>query len=154
MNKFGRWLMLVLALALGANVGCRSNADGSGGSSSGGAQKGSPLEPILGSLDAPARGSTLRETGIVGGWAVAGSGVKKVSIYIDRQFVRFVGLDGKRPDIDKIYGKTYPGADMAGWTFVLDVSKMADGDHEMVMRVESNKGAVRDFDPVPFKVTH
>jgi len=151
MNQVGRWLVLVLALGLGANVGCRSNP---GGSSSG--QKGSaaPLEPILGSLDAPAKGSTLRETGIVGGWAVAGSGVKRVGIYIDRQFNRFVNLDGKRPDIAKLYGKDYPGADMAGWTFILDVSKMADGDHQMVMRVESNKGAIRDFDPVPFQVTH
>jgi hypothetical protein len=157
MNKFGRWLMmLTLAFALGANVGCQSSSNANGGSSSvgSGQQKGSSLEPILGSLDAPARGSTLRETGIVGGWAVAGSGVKRVSIYIDRQFVRFVGLDGKRPDIAKLYAKDYPGADMAGWTFVMDVSKMADGDHEMVMRVESNKGTVRDFDPVPFRVTH
>ncbi len=140
-NRCGVWL--VLAVWLGAGAGCRSNAGGK-----------PPLEPILGSLDAPAAGSTLRETGIVGGWAVAASGVKRVGIYIDRQFVRFIGLDGRRPDIARIYGKEFPGADMAGWTFVLDVSKMADGDHEMVMRVESKKGAVRDFDPVAFRVTH
>ena len=103
----------------------------------------------------PQRAARCARPGIVGGWAVAGSGCeKRVGIYIDRQFNRFVDLDGKRPDIAKIYGKDYPGADMAGWTFILDVSKMADGDHQMVMRVESKKGAVRDFDPVPFQVTH
>ncbi len=147
MKKLGRWLILILAAGLGANVGCRSNPDSNG-------PKGHDPEPILGSLDAPARGSTLRETGIVGGWAVAKYGVKRVGIYIDHQLIRYTETGGKRPDVGKIYGKDFPGADMAGWTFVLDVSKMADGDHQMMMRVESNGGGVREFDPVPFRVVH
>jgi hypothetical protein len=143
MKKFGMGLILILALGLGANVGCRSSPE----------QKGTP-EPILGSLDSPARGSTLRETGIVGGWALAGSGVKRIGIYIDRQLIRFEKTGGKRPDVGKIYEKDFPGAEMAGWTFILDVSKMADGDHEMVAKVESNKGAIRELGPVPFQVVH
>lgn len=147
MKKFGMWLILILALGLGANVGCRSNPPGN-------EPKGSALEPILGSLDAPAPGSKLRETAIVGGWAVAGSGVKRIGIYIDRQFIRFEKTGGKRPDVGKIYGKDYPDAELSGWTFILNVSKMADGDHEMVAKVESNKGAVRELGPVPFQVVH
>lgn len=143
MKKFSGWLILILAWGLGANVGCRSEQKGS-----------STPDPILGSLDAPARGSTLRETGIVGGWAVAGSGVKRIGIYIDRQFIRFEKTGGQRPDVGKIFEKDFPGAGMSGWTFILDVSKMADGDHEMVAKVESNKGAVREFGPVPFQVVH
>jgi hypothetical protein len=148
MKECGIWLILIiLAFGLGANVGCHSYSNDSG-------QKGPALEPILGALDLPARGSKLRETGIVGGWAVAESGVKRIAIYIDRQFVRFANIDGKRPDIAKLFGKEFPGAEMSGWTFMLDVSKMADGDHEMVAQVETNRGAVREFGPVPFQVVH
>jgi Bacterial Ig domain len=144
MKKLGRRLILILVFGLGANVGCRSRS----------AQKGSAPESVLGSLDAPTRGSTLRETAIVGGWAVAQSGVKRVGIYIDRQLIRFEKTGGKRPDVGQIYGQAFPGADLAGWTFVLDVSKMADGDHQMVAKVESNRGAVHELEPVPFQVIH
>lgn len=148
MKELGIWLILILAFGLGANVGCHSYSNGS-------EPKQRPaLEPILGALDLPARGSKLRETAIVGGWAVAESGVRRIAIYIDRQFIRFTKIDGQRPDITKLYGKDFPGAEMSGWTFMLDVSKMADGDHEMVAQVETNRGAVREFGPVPFQVVH
>ena len=72
MNKIVRGISLaaILAFGPGASVGCRP-------CSQNGAQVGVLLEPILGALDAPARGSTLRETGVVGGWAVAESGVRR-----------------------------------------------------------------------------
>jgi len=149
MKNIGLWLVMILALAPGANVGCRSRSDAPG------AQKSSVvLEPILGSLDAPTPGSTMRETGLVGGWALAGSGIRRIAIYIDRQFIRFVEVDGKRPDVGKIFSKDYPGAEKSGWTFILDVSKMADGNHELVAKAESNKGTFREFGPVPFQVVH
>jgi hypothetical protein len=37
---------------------------------------------------------------------------------------------------------------------MLDVTKMADGEHEIVTQVETNKGGMREFAPVPFQVTH
>jgi hypothetical protein len=149
MNKIVRGISLaaILAFGPGASVGCRP-------CSQNGAQVGVLLEPILGALDAPARGSTLRETGVVGGWAVAESGVKRIAIYIDRQFVAFAYIDGRRDDIAKLYEKDFPGAQLSGWTVVLDVSKMADGEHEMVAQVKTNKGGIREFGPVPFQVAH
>jgi hypothetical protein len=112
------------------------------------------LEPILGALDAPARGGKLRQTGVVGGWVVAESGVKRIAIYIDRQFVTFAYIDGRRDDIAKLYEKDFPGAQLSGWTVVLDVTKMADGEHEIVAQVKTNKGGIREFGPVPFQVAH
>jgi len=149
MNKIVRGISLAAFLAFGpgASVGCRP-------CSQNGEPAGVLLEPILGSLDAPARGSTLRETGVVGGWAVAESGVRRIAIYLDGQFISFAALDGKRPDIAKLYTKTFPNAETSGWTAVLDVSKMADGEHQMVAQVKTNKGGIREFGPVPFQVTH
>ena len=140
-------LAAMLAFGPGASVGCRPCSQNGG-------PAGVVLEPILGALDAPVRGSTLRETGVVGGWAVAESGVKRIAIYLDGQFVSFAALDGKRPDIAKLYTKTFPDAETSGWTAVLDVSKMADGEHQMVAQVKTNKGGVREFGPLPFKVAH
>jgi hypothetical protein len=140
-------LAAILAFGPGAGVGCRSCPQND-------SQGRAILEPILGSLDAPARGSTLRETGVVGGWAVAESGVKRIAIYLDGQFVSFESVDGKRPDIAKLYAKTFPNAEMSGWTAVLDFSKMADGEHRMVAQVETNRGGLREFGPVPFQVAH
>jgi hypothetical protein len=149
MNKIVRGISLaaILAFGPGASVGCRPCSQNGG-------PAGALLEPILGSLDAPARGSTLRETGVVGGWAVAESGVKRIAIYLDGQFVSFAALDGKRPDIAKLYSRTFPDAETSGWTAVLDVSKMADGEHQIVAQVKTNMGGIREFGPVPFQVAH
>jgi hypothetical protein len=148
MKKTVRGILLTAALVFGpgASVGCRPCTQGGPG--------GTMLEPILGALDAPTPGATLRETGVVGGWAVGESGVKRVAIYLDGQFASFAALEGKRPDIEKLYSKHFPNAETSGWTAVLDVTKMADGDHQMVAQVKTNKGGVREFGPVTFKVTH
>src|ERR1022692_4183582 len=88
MNRIVRGLSLaaILAFGPGASVGCRPCTQNGG-------PAGVILEPILGALDAPARGNTLRGTGIVGGWAVAESRVKRIAIYVDGQFVSFAPLD-------------------------------------------------------------
>jgi hypothetical protein len=149
MNRTLRGVSLaaILALGPGASIGCRPCPQSTG-------PAGALLEPILGALDKPAPGSTLRETAVVGGWAVAESGVKRIAIYLDGQFVSFETIDGKRPDIAKLYAKTFPDAELSGWTAVLDVSKMADGEHRMVAQAETNRGATREFGPVPFQVAH
>jgi hypothetical protein len=149
MNRIVRGLSLaaILAFGPGASVGCRPCTQNGG-------PAGVILEPILGALDAPARGNTLRGTGIVGGWAVAESRVKRIAIYVDGQFVSFAPLDAKRPDIAKLYAKTFPDAEASGWTTMLDVTGMADGEHQIVAQVKTNNGGIREFGPVPFKVAH
>jgi len=134
----GLGISLILVMGLGAIAGCRRAPVNNG------------KEVVEGSLDAPARGSTMREKGIVGGWAVADSGVKRVGIYMDRQLVQYTAPDVKREDIVKIF----PKAGMSGWTVMLDVSRAADGNHEITAKVESNSGNVREFGPVPFQITH
>jgi hypothetical protein len=138
MKKSRSFGMLILVIGLAAMTGCR-RAPVTGGK-----------EAIAGSLDAPARGSTMKEKGIVGGWAVADSGVKRVGIYMDRQLLQYTAPDVKREDIVKIF----PKAGNSGWTVMVDVSRVADGNHEIVAKVESNQGNVREFGPVPFQVTH
>jgi Bacterial Ig domain len=112
----------------------------------------SSLEPVLGSVDVPKPGATLRgSTVMVGGWAVAEQGVQRVAIYVDKQFVTFATLGGDRPDIAKAFA-SFPNAGKSGWNVVLNLSSMLEGNHEMVVQVKSKGGNVHDFPAIPFKV--
>ena len=117
----------------------------------GGSTQKSALEPILGSVDIPRRGASLTGTLTAGGWALAESGVDRVAIYIDKQFITFATLDGNRPDIVKAF-PGFPNAANSGWGVVIDLSQLVEGDHELLMQVKSKAGHIHDFPTVPFKI--
>jgi hypothetical protein len=141
------WLIAILALAIGATAGCCCGPHGDS------SNERDVLEPILGSLDAPVRGSTVRGLATFGGWAVAESQVKWVAIYIDRQLVSLTSVGGTREDVAKRYYKL-PAAAKSGFSVAIDTTPMAAGEHQIVAQVKSNLGAVREFGPVPFQVAH
>lgn len=111
----------------------------------------STLEPILGAIDAPASGSVAKQTLTAGGWAVAESGVQKVVLYIDRQFVAYASIGGQRPDIAKAYS-SFPNAATSGWGAIIDLSPFAEGDHQIVLQVKTKDGNTHDSPPVTFKI--
>jgi len=135
--------LLILALVL------TSSCSRSAGFKSG--QK-SALEPIVGAVDTPARGATLSGAPAFGGWALAESGVDRVAIYIDKEFITFATLGGSRPDIAKSNFASFPNAANCGWGAVVDLSQIVEGEHELVMQVKSKAGHVHDFPPVPIKI--
>jgi hypothetical protein len=111
-----------------------------------------PMEPILGTIDVPARGATVRGSMKINGWAVAKSGVDSVGIYIDRQFISYTRLGLGRPDVGKVF-PMFPGSSTSGWDTVVDFSPMPEGDHVIQLQVTSKAGHVHDvLPPVPFKV--
>ena len=112
----------------------------------------SSLEPILGAVDVPARDGTLkRGPAPVGGWAIAESSVRRVALYVDKQFVGYGTMGGNRPDIVKAY-PAFPNTATSGWNGVIDLSPFPEGDHQLVMQVETKAGNVHDLPLVPFKV--
>ena len=112
----------------------------------------SSLEPVLGAIDAPARDAVLKGgTVTAGGWAVAESGVKRVVLYIDKQFVGYATIGGDRPDIVKAFS-SFPDTATSGWNAAIDISPFPEGDHQMVLQVETKAGNVHDFPAVPFKI--
>ena len=112
-----------------------------------------PLEPILGNLDAPQPGAMVRGSTVVGGWVIAETGVQRIALYVDGQFVRFEVAEEKRPDIAKMY-PAFPGSSNAGWTTALDTSSMSDGEHQILAQVKTKSGAIRNLGPVTFRVVH
>jgi hypothetical protein len=112
----------------------------------------SSLEPALGAVDVPARDGTLKHGSVsVGGWAVAESTVQRVALYVDRQFVGYGTMGVNRPDIVKAF-PNFPNTATSGWNAVIDLSPFPEGDHQMVMQIETKAGNVHDLPAVPFKV--
>jgi hypothetical protein len=93
----------------------------------------------------------VKDTVAAGGWAVAETGVQRVALYIDQQFVGFAALGGGRPDIAKAY-PSFPDAGRSGWNVVIDLSRFTEGDHQIIMQVKTKAGNVHDFPAVPFKI--
>jgi len=111
-----------------------------------------PMEPILGTIDVPARGATVKGAMKINGWALAKSGVESVGIFVDRQFISYTRLGGGRPDVGKVF-PMFPGAATSGWETVVDFTPMLEGDHIIQLQITSKAGHVHDVvPPVPFKV--
>ena len=112
----------------------------------------SSLEPILGAVDVPARnGSVKRGPVPAGGWAIAESSVQRVALYVDKQFVGYGTMGSNRPDIVKAY-PAFPNTATSGWNGIMDLSPFPEGEHQLVMQVETKAGNVHDLAPVPFKI--
>jgi hypothetical protein len=137
-----RWIVLIVLL-LGISCGRAGSRQ---------TQTSSGLEPILGAVDSPARGATLRGSQAIGGWALAESGVDRVAIYIDKQFIAFAALGGSRPDIAKSSFASFPNSANCGWGAVIDFSQMLEGEHELVLQVKTKAGHLHDFPAVPFTI--
>jgi len=135
----------IVTVCLLSGLSCRGGVVG---------QRHSTLEPFLGSVDVPKRGSALQgPTVIAGGWALAEDGVQRVEIYIDKQFVTYATLGGDRPDIAKLF-PSFPNPGKSGWNAVVDVSSLTNGDHELVAQIKSKAGNVHELPPTPFRVAH
>src|SRR5947209_17099517 len=57
----------------------------------------------FGSMDTPRNGDTIRGPTLIGGWALAESGIDSVTIYVDRNLAAFASLGINRPDVQKAF---------------------------------------------------
>jgi hypothetical protein len=108
----------------------------------------------VGFLDAPKPGETIRGTYQVVGWALAESGVEKVSIYVDRNFVGQATLAQKRPDLEHPPYSTFPNPGSGGFVYQWDTSEVTPGSHELLVQARTNDGATRDLGFAPITVAH
>src|SRR5689334_3182516 len=62
-----------------------------------------PARLPLGVVDAPKAGETVRGNTRIAGWALDESGIRDVSIYVDRTFIGTATLGLTRPDLVKLF---------------------------------------------------
>lgn len=97
-----------------------------------------------GKLDDPVDGRQITEPFAIRGWAISEHGVDQVSIYVDGKFFANARLGVERPDIKAAFPKATDNL-TSGWHFDATPAMFTPGKHEIVVRVRSKGGAVREL---------
>ncbi|SCI70978.1 Beta-N-acetylglucosaminidase precursor [uncultured Clostridium sp.] len=77
----------------------------------------------------------------ISGWALNASGVKKIEVYMDGNYVDDASIGIYRPDVNTAY-PGYINGDYSGFRYILDVSKVLYGTHEISIKVIGNDDSV------------
>lgn len=105
----------------------------------------SPHERIILTCDEPIPGKdAVFGWVVIHGWALAESGIDKIEIYVDNQFVGVAKYGCYRPDV----ATARPGFDRAeqsGFRFRWDSTTVQDGEHQLLLRAISNNGYIQDL---------
>jgi hypothetical protein len=108
----------------------------------------------LGYLDAPKPEETIRGRYQVAGWALAESGIKDVSIYLDRGFIAQAAIGQNRPDLQRPPFSAFPNAGSSGFVYQWDTRAVTPGSHELLVQARTNDGATRDLGIASVTVAH
>lgn len=131
-----------------------SQASSSGGSSSGGSSSSSPSAPASSSLaplmsvDSPSNGMQYGNV-TVGGWALNGSGMNRVDVYLDlgtsRQKGYTTSVNQARPDVKAALDPSgaYPGSATSGYSLTIPASDLVTGRHTVNVAAIGSNGTVQ-----------
>lgn len=95
----------------------------------------------FGALETPDHNTTLSNQVAVTGWALDNVGVVAVELLIDGQKFADATYGISRPDVGAVWG-TFPNAGNAGFRFMLDSTKLTNGEHQLAVRVLDLQGNI------------
>ena len=97
-------------------------------------------------LDAPNDNEVVKSTTLnVRGWAIAGSGVKEVRVYVDGKDLGTVAYGAKRADVNKAY-PGYSSGDNAGFEGNVNISGISGGNRKLTVKIIANDGSVQNIE--------
>ena len=97
-------------------------------------------------LDAPNDNEVVKSTTLnVRGWALAGSGVKEVRVYVDGKDLGTVAYGAKRADVNKAY-PGYSSGDNAGFEGNINISGISEGNRKLTVKITANDGSVQNIE--------
>ncbi len=107
----------------------------------------------MGNVEMPLPGDTLTGAkATVGGWAFASSPIIQITVFIDGLFIGPSQYGTSRPDIPKAFpGEVDPNV---GYESSFDTTKLANGNHTLVVKAVDSNGNVTIFPTVPFVVSN
>ncbi|WP_160674324.1 Ig-like domain-containing protein [Clostridium sp. C8-1-8] len=79
-------------------------------------------------IDYPTQNINLSKNILVTGWALNGSGMKSVGVYLDDMFKGYATLGDMRPDVAAAY-PGYPNGDRSGYKYTVDTANLSPGSH-------------------------
>ena len=96
-------------------------------------------------IDAPDENSKVNGSVTVSGWALNGSGVKEVDVFLDGKAVGQATLGIARTDVDRKY-PGYSGGSNSGFSYALDMSGAPDGTHTIgIQEVGKDNTALQEY---------
>jgi len=98
----------------------------------------------FGKMDEPENGRQIVEPFPIRGWAISEHGVDQVIIYVDGKFFANPRLGVERPDIKAAFPRAKDNF-TSGWHFDATPAMFTPGTHEIVARVRSKGGVVREL---------
>lgn len=88
----------------------------------------------FGVLETPDFRATLSNVGTGSGWALDNVGLTEIDVLLDNQKVGEAIYGLSRPDIGAVWG-TFPNAAHSGFSFTIDTTKYAIGEHTLALRL-------------------
>jgi beta-N-acetylglucosaminidase len=96
--------------------------------------------PGIGDINSPVAGSIVNGITNVRGWFLDGSGVTKVDVLVDGNFVGQAQYGSPRPDVLEVFPK-YQNNN-AGYQYELDTKKLSNGTHSITVQATGNNGKI------------
>ncbi|PGV51540.1 Ig-like domain-containing protein [Bacillus sp. AFS037270] len=98
--------------------------------------------PAKGTIDDPKNGATVKDSTLVRGWFLDGSGVSKVEVLVDGKSVGQAQYGLSRTDVSRAY-PAYKNAN-AGYQYTLNTKNLSNGQHTLTVSETGKSGAKKE----------
>ena len=97
-------------------------------------------------LDEPTNNLTVKSGELkIRGWALAGSGIKEVRVYVDGTDLGTVPYGTLRPDVNSAY-PGYSSGNNAGFDGTVNISNIASGNRKVSVKITANDGTTQTIE--------
>jgi len=100
--------------------------------------------PLLGYLENPSEGQKVSGITTIHGWAIDGTKVTKVELFVDGTYAGDIPYGGSREDVRDVYPQ-YPNADLSGFGMIMNYSILSPGSYNIVVRLNNQDGQTKDL---------
>ena len=136
-----RITLLTLAASMLLFTGCSRNLQAE--TSTGGRPKENSSLPMIGYIDAPADGATVKGDFAIGGWTIWGQGVQDIQFQIDGSpMPGKLQMNIARPDVDHLH-PDYQNP-VSGWGAMFNTAALPAGTHKVTVAAKSSQGNLRN----------
>jgi len=107
---------------------------------------------VLMRMDRPAPNTRLRARDrlFLAGWAISPFGMDRIEAYLDGELQQALAYGALRPDVSRSY-PFYPNVDHSGFSSILNINHLADGEHELRVRAVAQDGQEAEL-VIPFLI--
>jgi GH25 family lysozyme M1 (1,4-beta-N-acetylmuramidase)/Tfp pilus assembly protein PilX len=88
---------------------------------------------LLDCVDFPQQNKAYGSSINVAGWAMDPSGISKIQVYVDGNYVEDAMLGNSRPDVANVF-PNYKNNTTSGYTALLNISSLSNGNHKVTLK--------------------